>query len=131
MIAKARHRLIVVTFFGLALSIPASACHPAVDVTSTTAAAVPTDAAILEVARARCRRAGECNHYGGGHRFASELQCIAGVQDPNSGVTVLRCAKGVDRGRLDRCLSSLASEMCEVELGPITGIDDCDSYCAK
>ncbi len=101
-------------------------------VTITTAAAVTDDGALLEVARARCRRADECNRLGSGQKYADQRQCIQAYADVDANVRVIRsCQNGVDRASLDKCLAVLASQHCDADLGPVTAMPDCRSYCAR
>lgn len=109
-----------------------SACEHPVGVAKTTGATVSNDSAVLQVAQARCRRAAECNHIGNGMRFASERQCIDAYLDVGADLTILRtCPAGVDRARLDRCVATLQDQHCDANLGPLTAMPDCGSYCAS
>jgi hypothetical protein len=46
-------------------------------VARTTNAILSSRAAVIPVAKARCRRLAECNRLGDGHMFADEAQCVA------------------------------------------------------
>jgi len=97
----------------------------------TTAAVVSNDNAVLQVASARCRRADECNRLGSGQKYTDRRQCIEAFRDEAANVPVLRaCPKGVEKGRLDKCLATLASQHCDADLGPVTSMPDCGAYCA-
>jgi len=114
------------------LAVIVAACHETepIGTATTTGAAISNDTAVLQVARARCRRANECNHLGSGQRFASETQCIEAYRDEGAGLRVLRtCANGVDQGRLDQCIATLVDQHCDAELGPVTAMPECSSYC--
>jgi hypothetical protein len=118
---------------GLALVF--AACeHETVEVRSgetTTTAAVVADRALWEVAKARCRRADECNRFGDEHKFADKGDCIQGyVNDPVS-LGVVTCPNGVDRGQLNDCLAELENQYCDAHLGPVTAMPHCGSYCYK
>jgi hypothetical protein len=122
-------------FISMSLAAAAASCAhetpQGVEATTTTSALVTDDSAVLQVAKARCRRADECNDLGAGQTFADRAQCIRAYLDPGADTKIVRsCANGVDKGRLDKCLSSLASQRCDANLGPVLGMPDCDSYCA-
>jgi hypothetical protein len=98
----------------------------------TTGAVVSNDTAVVQVGSARCRREDECNHLGNGRGYVDRRQCIEAYLDEAANVPVLRaCADGVDGARLDKCLSDLASQHCDADLGPVTTMPDCASYCAS
>jgi hypothetical protein len=97
----------------------------------TTAAVVSDDSAVLEVAKARCRRADECNRLGNGRQFADRRQCIQAFLDKDAHVQVVRtCEAGVDKAGLDKCIADLAGQYCDADLGPVTAMPNCASYCA-
>jgi uncharacterized protein DUF6184 len=122
-------------FISMSLVAASSSCaHETaqdVEATTRTSALVSDDSAVFQVAKARCSRADECNDLGSGHSFADRGQCIRAYLDPGADAKIVRsCASGVDKGRLDKCLASLANQRCAADLGPVTGMPDCDSYCA-
>jgi uncharacterized protein DUF6184 len=119
---------------GFAIFVAACAHESEVSpgVATTTAAAVANDSAVVEVAKARCRRLDECNRLGGGQVFADRDQCVTAYMQPDANLKILRaCPDGVDRARLDVCLATLADQHCDANMGPVTAMTDCASYCAR
>jgi hypothetical protein len=101
-------------------------------VATTSSANISNAAAVLQVAKARCRRLAECNNLANGHMFADEAQCMRAYQDEGADLLVVRsCAFGVDKGHLDNCIAQLVDERCDAHLGPVTGMSGCSSYCAR
>jgi hypothetical protein len=125
----------VVVSFGIALGVAACAHEtettPAVT-TTTAAAAVPNDAAVLQIAKARCGRASECNILGNGRPYADKDQCMDAYK-PGGGAleNVASCPNGVDKGRLDKCIAVLRDQHCDANLGPETAMPECRSYCTQ
>jgi hypothetical protein len=118
----------------LGLAVFAVACAHETDpnaAVATTAAVVSNRTAVLQVAKARCRRLAECNRLGAGQTFADEPQCLEAYRDKGADLKILRaCAGGVDRAPLDKCLAVLADQHCDADLGPVTAMPDCDKYCS-
>jgi hypothetical protein len=129
----------VVVVLGSALAVCACAHEQSVEpgvaepgVVVTTAALVSNDSAVIEVAKARCRRLDECNNLGGGKDYVDRAQCLTAYLQPDSNIEMLRsCPDGVDKARLNVCLATLVDQHCQSDMGPVTAMTDCDSYCAK
>lgn len=101
-------------------------------VASTTSAALSGRAALAQVATARCRRLAECNRFGNGHMFTDEAQCLEGYRDKDADLQAVRdCPNGVDRARLSGCIAMLADQHCDAQMGPVTAMPGCASYCAR
>jgi hypothetical protein len=125
-----RHTL-VSAGFSVVVAACAHQANPGPGVATTTRAVTSNNAAVLQVAKARCRRLAECNRLGNGHMFADEPQCLEGYRDKDADLQILRtCSSGVDKGRLDICIAALASQYCDASMGPVTAMPDCGSYCA-
>lgn len=100
-------------------------------VARTTSAILSNRAAVLQVAKARCRRLAECNRFGDGHMFADEDQCVTAYMDKGADVPVLRdCPYGVDASHLNACVATLVDQYCDARLVPVTAIPECGTYCA-
>lgn len=120
----------------LGLGLTAVACAAEGDASrgyaTTSARIVLNDSAVMEVAKARCRRADECNRLGNGQKYVDRTQCIQAFLDEGTNVRVIRsCPNGVDRVPLDKCLATLATQHCDAELGPVIAMPECGSYCAS
>jgi hypothetical protein len=122
---------VIVAGIGLA----AAACEhttapPTAEPLTTTAAEVWTDErAVHEVAKARCRRAEECDRLGNGHRFTNGGQCLNAYL--NRDAPILTCSNGFDRDELTKCLAELAAQHCDADLGPVLATPYCATYCAR
>ena len=122
-------------FLSVGVAAVVAACARETDrsssVATTTSAALSNHEAVLQVAKARCRRLAECNRLGNGHMFADEAQCLEGYRDKDADLQALRdCPNGVDRVRLDGCIAILADQYCDAHMGPVTAMPGCASYCA-
>jgi hypothetical protein len=99
--------------------------------TTTAAVIVANDAAVLDVAKARCRRADECNRLGSGHKYADRDQCTEAYANQAGDTRILTCPNGVDKARLNKCLAELADQVCDAHMGPVAAMPDCESYCSS
>jgi hypothetical protein len=126
-----------VVFFAVAsLTLVVVACAHEIDrgpaIATTTGAIITNPAAVLQIAKARCRRLAECNDLANGHLFADEAQCVRAYQDEDADLRVVRgCPYGVDKGHLDSCVAQLVDEECRAHFGPVTRMLGCSSYCAR
>ena len=99
-------------------------------VTATTSAVLPKEAAARSIAKSRCRRAAECNRIGAGQRYGDKDDCLD-MEASAANDAAATCTRGVDRARLDKCIDSLENQHCDADLGRVTAIEYCSSYCAK
>ena len=96
-------------------------------VTSTTSANAVADGAAVKIARARCRRAAECDRIGAGQMYLDKDDCA--TRERNAAVSVAAtCSNGVSGDRLDGCLNSLENQACDSNMGPVTTMPGCHSY---
>jgi|HubBroStandDraft_1064217.scaffolds.fasta_scaffold355367_1 hypothetical protein len=120
----------------LGLAVTFAACdHETTEVKSgsvrtTAAVVIANDTAVLDVAKARCRRADECNRLGNGHEFADREQCVEAFATQTANANILNCENGVNKAKLDKCISELANQYCDAHMGPITAMPHCASYCS-
>src|SRR5579871_1758842 len=117
--------------FVLSVALIAPACYETTHagVATTTAANITADSAALEVARARCRRAAECNRFGNGHMYADESQCNEAYRE--LALPMPKACVRVDAMRFGNCVATLRDQSCDADMGPIPAMPDCDDYCAK
>ncbi len=99
-------------------------------VTSTTGATVTNNSPVARIMRARCRRAAECNRLGPGQMYADRAECMLEVREAAVEV-VASCPAGVDDKLLDRCVDMLENQYCDADMGPVTVMPECRSYCAR
>jgi hypothetical protein len=97
-------------------------------VTSTTSANPVADGAAVKVARARCRRAAECDRIGAGQMYLDKDDCA--TREHNAAVSIAAaCANGISGARLDNCVNSLENQECDSNMGPASAMPGCHSYC--
>src|SRR5580704_6887203 len=102
--------------------VVAAACAYPDNLHRSTTAAVDTgslsrDGAVLTIARARCRRAAECNNVD--HMYGSKTDCMDREADAALRVTTT-CQHGFDGPRLDKCLNALQNQFCDADMGAVT-----------
>jgi len=119
---------------GIALAVGAcehETVQPNTGAATTTAAFVANDAAVLSVAKARCRREDECNRLGNGHKYADRDQCTTAYVNRDGDSPILTCPSGVNKVQLDKCLGELANQYCDAHMGPVSAMPHCASYCSS
>ncbi len=95
---------------------------------ATTTGATVYGGPALDIAKARCHRAAECNRIEG--MYGDKDQCMSRETDA-AHVAVVTCTEGVDSRRLDDCLASLESQACDADMGPIDAMPGCSSFCSR
>jgi len=99
-------------------------------VATTTSASVATDRVSAQVAKSRCRRAAECNRMGAGQMYADKDDCLD-RERASAHLVAVGCTNGIDGKRLDTCIDMLENEHCDADLGQVTNMPECASYCAR
>jgi hypothetical protein len=115
----------------LRLVVAAACAYPNNLHRSSTAAADTTlshDGVVLRLARARCRRAAECNNVE--HMYGTKTDCMDREADAAQRIATT-CQNGFDGPRLGKCLDALHNQFCDADMGPATDMPDCTSYCAR
>jgi hypothetical protein len=120
--------------FALALGACAhSSDPPASNASSSSSNVVTNERGIQSLAKARCEREAQCHNLAGGDNHEKH-DCTHDVYDAQYkllGPSV--CASGIDKSRLDKCISGVQDQLCEASLGPIEGFQECraERLCAQ
>jgi hypothetical protein len=98
--------------------------------TSAEVVAVNADTAAQRIAKARCQRAAECNRTGRGQMYVDQQECRD--EERTLAAAVARaCPGGVSKGKVDDCVANLENQYCDADMGPVTAMPECRSYCAR
>jgi hypothetical protein len=84
--------------------------------------------AIDEIAAARCAREAECDKIGRTGRYKTQTDCAVDEQRSEFGdIGPKKCGKGIDRDKLDACVSGLRTEDCKGPMGAIPDLPACNA----
>lgn len=84
--------------------------------------------AVDEIAAARCAREAECDKIGRSGRYKTQTDCVTDEQRSEfDHIGPQQCSAGIDRDRLDACLSSLRTEDCKGPMGAIQDVSACNA----
>ena len=123
--------LLILATLGFAACAHGSAGGAAM--TRTTAAAVPIDDVVGQLANARCERYAECNSLRSDAFSSSRGECVRLVrQDELRQLNEARCV-GVKKAQADKCIEILRGEQCEGHMGRIQTMLECATLqlCAR
>jgi hypothetical protein len=138
---QSRGRAVVRRIFGLSLATTGLlvACgganqESAVPGTGVTSAQKADSAVVGKLAAARCDREQGCNNIGARQKYLSREVCMEQMRGSLANdLNAYECPRGIDEGRLDRCLTAIRSEECSHPLDTLTRMDKCrtGSLCMK
>jgi len=111
--------------FALALVACAHQSDPAATTASSSGNVVTNESGVTSIAKARCEREAQCHNLAAGNDHEKH-DCGHDVYDAQ--IKLLGpdvCASGIDKSRLDKCISGIQAQLCEGTLGPIDGFEEC------
>lgn len=78
------------------------------------------------LASARCHHEATCNNVGPGRKYVSWESCTDQLRGSTANdLNAYACPRGIDRGALDRCITSIGAEDCGFSLGNLARQNDC------
>ncbi len=88
--------------------------------------------AVDEIAAARCEREAECHKIGGNGRYKTQTDCAVNEQRSEfDDIGPKQCGAGIDRDKLDACVSALRTEDCKMGAIPDVSACNASALCAS
>ncbi len=114
---------------------PATFVAPQPQMNGTTQSAEPAKrrsidnkTAVDEIAAARCEREAECDKIGRDGRYKTQTDCAVDAQRSEfDDIGPKQCRGGIDRDKLDACVSGLRTQDCKGTMGAIPDLSACNA----